>query len=414
VNKQLSWGIVLVGLGLALFGWVIWSGSSSIASEDVTEGWAEILRQPENSFAVTAASFFGLAGVLLIVVHNRQLLGVLLKYGLGIGLLAWVIWVNWSPTDESPGLRSALEHPINVAPFVLAAVICLLSILLTFIRWYVLVRAQGLPFTLPNALRLGLIGYYLSTFLPGSVGGDIIKAAFIAREQRRRTVAVATVLIDRAVGLCGLFWLVTLLGSIFWLSGSLDRNVQTLNSILLGAALLSAGSLVFWFVLGWLPQYRAERFAGRLSRIPKIGHALAEFWRAVWMYRCQGRSVFVALVMAVIGHVGFVLTFYFSAMTLVDPEQIPSLADHFLLVPVGMAIQAGFPAPGGVGGGEYGYGKLYSLLGYPFANGVLGSLVQRVITWVLAMGGYLVYLRMRPALRPVREQAEKELAVSDT
>jgi uncharacterized membrane protein YbhN (UPF0104 family) len=263
-------------------------------------------------------------------------------------------------------------------------------------------------------MRLGLIGYYLSTFLPGSVGGDIIKAAFIAREQRRRTVAVATVLIDRAVGLCGLFWLVTLLGSCFWLSGYLDPSVQTLTSILVGAAALSAGSLVFWFMLGWLPPHRAERFAGRLSRIPKVGHALAEFWRAVWMYRCQGRSVFLALIMAMVGHVGFVLTFYFAAMTLVDADQIPSLADHFLLVPVGMAIQAGFPAPGGVGGGEIGYGSLYSLLGKPFRYGVLGSLVQRVITWFLAMAGYLVYLRMRPTLTPVREEAEKELAVSDT
>src|SRR5207249_2762579 len=120
--------------------------------------------------------------------------------------------------------------------------------------------------------------------------------------------------------------------------------------------------------------------------------------------RCQGRSVLVALVLAIIGHVGFVLTFYFSAMTLVDADKIPSVADHFLIVPVGMAIQAGFPAPGGVGGGEYGYGKLYQLLKFPFANGVLGSLVQRVITWILGMAGYLVYLRMRPALQPVREE----------
>ena len=82
-----------------------------------------------------------------------------------------------------------------------------------------LVRAQDLPFTLPNAMRLGLVAFFFNAFLPGSIGGDIVKAAFLAKEQSRRTVAVATVIIDRAVGLWGLFWLVALLGSVFWVAG---------------------------------------------------------------------------------------------------------------------------------------------------------------------------------------------------
>src|SRR5262249_1875839 len=152
-----------------------------------------------------------------------------------------------------------------------------------------------------NAFRLGLIGYYLSTFLPGSIGGDIIKAAQIAREQDRRTVAVATVLIDRVIGLCGLFWLVALVGTVFWGVGYLMDSVQrsagivALETIVLGAWGLVLASLTFWFFLGVLPPRRAERFAAWLGRIPKVGHSLAEFWRAVWMYRLQGRSVLCAI-----------------------------------------------------------------------------------------------------------------------
>ena len=41
------------------------------------------------------------------------------------------------------------------------------------------------------------------------------------------------------------------------------------------------------------------------------------------------------------------------------------------------------------------------LVRYPTANGVLGSLVQRVVTWSLGLLGYLVYLRMKPALKPL-------------
>ena len=54
--------------------------------------------------------------------------------------------------------------------------------------------------------------------------------------------------------------------------------------------------------------------------------------------------------------------------------------------------------PRGIGGGEFIYGELYKMLGFPFAAGVLGSLMQRCINWALGLVGYLVYLRMKPGL----------------
>jgi uncharacterized membrane protein YbhN (UPF0104 family) len=343
---------------------------------------------------------------------SKQALLTCLKYCLGLGLLAWVVWVNWEPADGSPGLADALQKEIRVTPLLLAGVLALAGVLLTFVRWYTLVRAQGLPFTLAGAMRLGMVGYYFNTFLPGSVGGDIIKAACLAREQSRRTVAVATVLIDRVIGLCGLFWLAALLGGVFWATGNLEQLVVSrsaaaaLETITLGAAILAAASLLFWVLLGVLPAPWAERLADRLARIPRVGPALAELWRAVWMYRCQGRRVGLALAMAVLGHCGFVLAFYCAALTLTPANEIPRLGAHFLLVPVGMLIRAGFPTPGGVGGGEAGYGWLYTVAGCAAAGGVLAALVQRVIEWTLGLTGYLVYLRMRPALRPASPEAE--------
>jgi uncharacterized protein (TIRG00374 family) len=283
----------------------------------------------------------------------------------------------------------------------LAALIGLGALLLTFLRWYILVRAQDLPFTVFNALRLGLIGFFLNTFLPGSVGGDIIKAAFLAREQSRRTVAVATVIIDRFVGLWGLCWLVALLGTVFWACGFLSGEAEgTLDTILLAAVVTVGVTLAGWFLLGWLPDRRAERFAGRLERIPRAGHSLAEFWRAGWIYRREGRGVWLALLISLVGHVGFVFMFYFAALSLhTNPREIPSIAQHFLIIPIGMTIQAVFPTPGGLGAGEFSFGALYALIHYPEAYGVLGSLVQRVINWGLGLTGYVVYLRMKPALQ---------------
>src|SRR5207248_9297078 len=129
--------------------------------------------------------------------------------------------------EPLPGLKDVWEahilkgEPIHSDSLALAATLGLAAVLLTILRWYYLVRAQGLPFTVTNALRLGLVGFYFSIFLPGSVGGDIIKAAFIARGQSRRTVAVATVILDRVIALWGLLWFVASLGGVVWLPGAL-------------------------------------------------------------------------------------------------------------------------------------------------------------------------------------------------
>jgi uncharacterized membrane protein YbhN (UPF0104 family) len=338
---------------------------------------------------------------------TRRILSSTFKYGVGIALLGYVIWRNWDPPGGQ-GLAEALQRPVQVLPLLLAVGICLTSVLLTFVRWYILVRAQDLPFTLANALRLGMIGYFLSVFLPGSIGGDVIKAAFIAREQRRRTVAVATVLIDRAVGLWGLFWLVALCGGVFWLADNPQLHAQYKLQLILGGALaVVAASGLLWGGLGFLPEWRAQRFAGRLSRIPKVGGSAAEFWRAIWMYRCQGRSVALALLLAFIGHAGFVLTFFFAAQVLQPPgtdSPVPSLAEQFLIVPVGMVVQALSPTPGGMGLGELSFQVLYEMVGRPPSAGALASLVYRVLTWVIGLAGYLVYLRMRPALAVARSE----------
>jgi uncharacterized membrane protein YbhN (UPF0104 family) len=174
------------------------------------------------------------------------------------------------------------------------------------------------------------------------------------------------------------------------------------------SALVIVGASVFlWLLLGVLPERRAERFGRRLAGIPKLGHAASEFWQAIWMYRRRGRSIAAALLLSLLGHSGFVLSFYFAAQIFqgpADEAQIPTLVEHFLLVPIGMTIQALPLAPGGMGVGEYAYGRLYEIVGKSAAAGVLGSLAQRIITWALGLVGYIIYLRMRPVLRQLEEK----------
>jgi uncharacterized protein (TIRG00374 family) len=373
-----------------------------------------------------------------------------LKYLLALGLLASVIWTNWAPANRKaeaalaagtagmagsplgPGPLAAAaaavpgradpkglgyvwdRHVVHGQPihagFLLAAFLLYAAAMsITLLRWFLLVRALDLPLRLREALRLGMIGVFFNTLLPGSVGGDIIKAAALARGQSRRTAAVATVIMDRVIALWALVWFVAILGSAFWLAGALEGQAKAASTFIVSVAVVTVVvSVTAWLLLGLLPDARAERFAGRLERLPKVGVSAAEFWRSVWMYRCRQKSVAAVLALSWVGHVGFVVAFYCGAHVLWSPElgPVPTLAQHFLLVPIGLVVQALVPTPGGAGGGEWGFGALYVLFKAAEANGVLGSLVQRAMSWVLGLLGFAVFMRMRAGLPTAASEPE--------
>jgi uncharacterized protein (TIRG00374 family) len=336
----------------------------------------------------------------------------LLQYGIGAGLLGYILSANWEgkPGSAAPGLGEIFAKPFNVGPLVWAAVIWVVALFITFVRWWILVRAQGMSFSLYNAFRLGLVSYFFNTFLPGSVGGDILKAVAVAREQTRRTVAVATVVIDRILGLWALAWLVALLGGIFWATDNPYLvNNESLKTIVRATTAIVVLSAVAWSLLGLQTEQKAEAIAQWLGRVPKAGGSLGEAWRACSLYRRQPGVVAIALGMTLVAHAGWVVIFYLCVSAFPDIE-LPTLAEHFLIVPVGMTAQALFPLPGGIGGGEAAYGWLYTRLDKPATGGILGCLVQRVIAWGIGLIGYIIYTRMK---RDLPAAGEPEAVVVD-
>lgn len=352
--------------------------------------------------------------------HAVEWIKGLLKYGIGFGLLAYVIAKYWNnnPANGAPGLGMLLQGPIDyiwlIASTILLAIAC--SFQLT--RWYILVRALDLPFTPRNAFRLGMVGLFYNTFLPGSIGGDLLKAYFIAKGQPgRKTKAVATVLIDRAMGLFGLILFCAVLGSIAWAGGDprITANVDLQWMIKVMAA-IAVSSVIGFLLLGLLPQRRADRFASRLGSVPKLGASLSEFWYAVWIYRQRLRVVVFGVGLSAMAH--FCLVFAFHAASRVFPPANPAteqatLAEHMVIAPIGFIIQALPLSPGGVGVGEAAFAWLYKLSGRPESRGVIARLSLRVTEWILGSIGYIIYLRMRAELPVVEEEEDERQETGD-
>jgi uncharacterized membrane protein YbhN (UPF0104 family) len=335
----------------------------------------------------------------------------LAKYGIGFGLLAWVISKYWDrdPNNGNPGLKDLLQGEVNGVALGLAAGLLFGAVAIQLVRWFVLVRALDLPFTVRNAFRLGLVGAFFNTFLPGAVGGDLLKAYYIAREQPdRKAAAVATVILDRALGLFGLILFVAVMGSLKWAEGDprLTDNPGLQRMVKVTAALAGAGALGF-VVLGFLPVRRVDRFAGRLRHVPKLGKGLAEAWYAVWTYRQRPRAILIGVGLSAVAHVGMVFSFHFASRGFPppNPDALPSLAEHMVIAPIGFIAQALPISPAGVGVGEAVFAWLYKLCDRDPGAGVVARLALRVVEWSIGLIGLAVYLRMKSELPVVMDEA---------
>ncbi len=324
-----------------------------------------------------------------------------LKYALAVALLVFVVAMNWT------ALKDLFSRDPHVLPFLAAAAILCACTAVQYYRWYLLVRALGLPFELRNAVRLGLVGTFYNTFLPGSIGGDIVKAFFIAKgHPERKAAAVATVVADRLVGLFGLLLFAAVVGGGCWAFGNerIESNpkLQTIVWICVTLAVVGA---IGYIAVGFITDERAKRLGEGLGRVKKVGPTLAELWYTVRAYRKRPGTVMTVVAMSAVVHTGFVGMFH-CATRVFPPEdvaQLGTLPEHFVIAPIGFIVQALIPVPGGLGGGELTFGGLYNLI-RPGAEavGLAGRLTLRLIEWSVGLIGYIAYLRMRDEL-PVEE-----------
>jgi uncharacterized membrane protein YbhN (UPF0104 family) len=139
--------------------------------------------------------------------HLKRIVVTVVKYGISLAILAWLFW----KASHDDAFADLYDQPKNWWLLGAGLLVCLIGVTSTIVRWWLLVRALHMPFTLPDALRLGFVGVLFSFLTLGVLGGDLVKTIFLARKQpKRRTEAVASTVIDRIIGLYALFVLASI------------------------------------------------------------------------------------------------------------------------------------------------------------------------------------------------------------
>ncbi len=141
--------------------------------------------------------------------------------------VAWIDKSEFGPGTDTPEFKPSfitILRQSNATLLILGSLLFIPIVLLTTLRWWILMRARGIDAGLGRVGRLTLAGYFFNLCMPGSTGGDVMKAYYTAKATDQRADAVVSIAIDRLCGLIGLLLIVALIG-LFSLSDPLVRKL---------------------------------------------------------------------------------------------------------------------------------------------------------------------------------------------
>lgn len=143
-------------------------------------------------------------------------------------------------------------------------------------RWVLLLKASETPVAFGPAARIFLVSSFVGSFLPAGVGGDAARAWSLGRHTAHNSAALASVAVDRLLGVIAIVLLGTM-GALIW--------TQAEESALRdGILLLTAGVAIGTVAALWADRL-VQRFLQTGWQTRQLGRILLRLADAVARYR---------------------------------------------------------------------------------------------------------------------------------
>jgi uncharacterized protein (TIRG00374 family) len=210
-------------------------------------------------------------------------------------------------TVSSPYVEVGVNRLVREADrtYLLAAVFIIpLSFVLTSIRWHLLLDSLEIRLSPFRTFVLNCVGAFYNAFMPGTTGGDLVKAYYASRHTAHRTRAVLSVVIDRIIGLLALFIVGGTMAAYQWHIPDCRRVAVVSWGVL---ACVAAGCVVFY-------SRALRRITGLdfiLRRLPMQRH-VAKVVEAMEIYRHRPLPILMALLLSFPVHVTAILSATFA------------------------------------------------------------------------------------------------------
>ena len=313
----------------------------------------------------------------------------IIQIAIAILILA-IIFFKLHQSGQLAKLQEAINTTIGNWPYLIITFIGLFfSAFFCTVRWGYLLQAQNVNLKFSKQFTLYLIGQFFSAFMLGSTGGDVVKAYYVSTEAKhKRAEVIATVIVDRIVGIIALVILLTTLTILrikFFLS-----TPETKLAIIFNIGLLLA------VIIGMLIVFKHNLFEKwslfrKLEQTTSFGKVISKVYNA--MHLCVNKPGLMpkVLFLSFLNHISMAIWSYYIAMAL----EIPNGFIDILTVVILINTIASIPiTPSGLGTRESAAIFMMGALGISAATAVTFSLLcYAAILLISLIGGvfYIIY-----------------------
>lgn len=306
--------------------------------------------------------------------RNRWL--TLVKLVISLVILAYILTRQTSLAQVFRILQQ-VNWPWLTIAFSLHAI----GLLISALRWQILIKAQGDEVPFKFLIQSYLVGIFFNNFLPTRFGGDIVRIWDGTRYSQTLVKSSAIVIVERLTGLFVLF--------LFALIVALIR-LELAHQLPFIWLSLAFGAIGFLLILAFIifpwPAFLKPLIKNK--RIDSLLTKAIDFRQTIINYRYQKRAFILAMLWALALQLNVIIYYFLIGLSL--NLSVP-FVDYFMVIPVVHFIQLIPITINGLGLREGAYIEIFAFYSIPAHASFSFSLIDVAFVLILGIIGGLIY-----------------------
>lgn len=123
---------------------------------------------------------------------------------LRLALTVILLYLVYSTIDKKV-LVTSIQNSRGIY-LVIGVFVFILSNITGGLQWFFLLRSQKLRIKLSRVMRFYLLGAFFNNFMPGNIGGDVVKSFKMIKEKSNAEIVISSIVWDRVVSFIILYF----------------------------------------------------------------------------------------------------------------------------------------------------------------------------------------------------------------
>ncbi|MHB1347633.1 MAG: lysylphosphatidylglycerol synthase transmembrane domain-containing protein [Candidatus Humimicrobiaceae bacterium] len=318
--------------------------------------------------------------------RRKKILFVVLRIIVSMGLFAVLIVLNIKNLNSIP----AIFKSINIGMASAGIFFYLLGILLEAPRWLTLLSANKINVPIAYLLNSTLIGFFFSTLLPTSVGGDAYRAYDLRQTFKvPHHENIIAIYMGRFFGiLSGGFWII-----FSFLTGMYSH----LNKPLLIGAIITFPLVILLIFITFFPKkFKIDVFCTKVKFLKKFARKVADFIEILHDFKSKKKEIFISIFLSLFANLSTFISFFFIGLSL---KINLSFLSYTFIVPITWSASNLPITLGGFGVRENTLVLLLRSFNVNAANALTFSLIVMIINILIALLGGVIYILRNISVR---------------